>query len=47
MTKAHWIGIGVGVVTGVLVLNLLLPKLPRWLGLRKKPPVPFVIRGDM
>jgi hypothetical protein len=32
---------------GMLVLNVLLPRLPIWLGLvKKKPPVPFVISGD-
>jgi hypothetical protein len=47
MTKAHWLGIVLGVAVGVLVLNVLLPRLPGWLGLaKKKPPVPFVISGD-
>jgi hypothetical protein len=48
MTKAHWLGIALGVVMGVVVLNVLLPRLPVWLGLvKKKPPVPFVISGDL
>ena len=47
MTKGHWLGIVLGVVLGVLVLNVLLPRLPFWLGIaKKKPPVPFVINGD-
>jgi hypothetical protein len=29
------------------VLNVVLPRLPVWLGMvKKKPPVPFVINGD-
>ena len=47
MTKAHWLGISLGLVMGVLALNVLVPRLPVWLGLAKgKPPVPFVISGD-
>ena len=47
MTKAHWLGIALGVVMGVVVLNVLLPRLPVWLGMvKKKPPVPFVINAD-
>jgi hypothetical protein len=47
MTKAHWLGIALGVVLGVVVLNVILPRLPVWLGMvKKKPPVPFVINGD-
>jgi hypothetical protein len=48
MTKAHWLGMALGVVLGVLVLNVVLPRLPVWLGMvKKKPPVPFVISGDL
>jgi hypothetical protein len=33
---------------GVVVLNVILPRLPVWLGMVKKsPPVPFVISGDL
>ena len=40
-------GIALGVVMGVVVLNVLLPRLPVWLGMvKKKPPVPFVINAD-
>lgn len=46
MTKEHWLGIAMGLVVGVVFLNVLLPRLPRWLGIRTKPPVPFVINGD-
>lgn len=50
MTKAHWLGIALGLVMGVVVLNVLLPRLPVWLGIvKKKPParaVPFVINAD-
>jgi hypothetical protein len=47
MTRGHVLGIALGIVMGVLVLNVLLPRLPIWLGLvKKKPPVPFVINGD-
>jgi hypothetical protein len=47
MTKAHWLGMALGVVLGVTVLNVLLPRLPYWMGwAKKKPPVPFVINGD-
>jgi hypothetical protein len=47
MTKGHWLGIGIGVLVGVLVVNVLVPRIPRWMGLRKKPPAPIVINGDM
>ncbi len=47
MTKAHWLGIVLGVLIGLVVLNVLRPRLPGWLGLvKKKPPAPFVISGD-
>ena len=47
MTKAHWLGIAMGVLFGVVVLNVLLPRLPVWFGMaKKKPPVPFVINAD-
>jgi hypothetical protein len=48
MTRTHLAGIAVGVVMGVLVLNVLVPRIPRWMGLRAKPPsAPFVIHSDM
>ena len=47
LTKAHVAGIALGVLVGVLVLNVLLPRLPVWLGMvKRKPPVPFVINAD-
>jgi len=47
MTKAHWVGMALGMLMGVVVLNVILPRLPVWLGMVKRsPPVPFVINGD-
>jgi len=47
MTKVHLLGIALGLVLGVVVLNVLLPRLPVWLGMvKKKPAVPFVINAD-
>ena len=47
VTKSHWLGVVLGVFVGVVVLNVVLPRLPLWLGMAKKgPPVPFVINGD-
>ena len=40
-------GMAVGLVLGVVVLNVFLPRLPQWMGMvKKRPPVPFVINGD-
>ena len=48
MTRGHVLGIALGLAMGVFVLNVLLPRLPFWLGLaQKKPPVPFIISGDL
>ena len=47
MTRGHVLGIALGLAMGVFVLNVLLPRLPVWLGMAKKrPPVPFVINAD-
>ena len=41
-------GIGLGLVLGALLLNVVLPRLSVGLGLEKRqPPVPFVINGDL
>jgi hypothetical protein len=48
LTKAHVAGIALGLVMGVVALNVLVPRIPRWMGLRAKPPsAPFVIHADM